>query len=177
MADEAAPEQTQDGEEASKEKKGGAPILMIIILVLLLGIIGGGVFLFFTEGGRAIIGLGVPHEEEEKKKIVRKLPEDITYYELPEMLINVHSDKDTRKPYLRLSIKLELHDPETVATLDLIKPRIIDSFQVYLRELRVTDLEGSAGSQRLKEELLKRVNAVAAPAIVDDVLFQTFVVQ
>ena len=58
-----------------------------------------------------------------------------------------------------------------------IQPRIIDRFQVYLRELRVEDLEGSAGMQRLREELLNRVNKVAHPVKVRDVLFAELLVQ
>jgi flagellar protein FliL len=56
-------------------------------------------------------------------------------------------------------------------------PRIIDNFQVYLRELRVEDLRGSGGIYRLREELLTRVNAATAPAKVVDVLFKEMLVQ
>ena len=40
-----------------------------------------------------------------------------------------------------------------------IMPRVMDAFQTYLRELRPSDLDGSAGLYRLKEELTRRVNA------------------
>ena len=56
-------------------------------------------------------------------------------------------------------------------------PRIMDNFQVYLRELRIEDLKGSAGMYRLREELLTRVNAAAAPAKIQDVLFKEILVQ
>ncbi len=62
-------------------------------------------------------------------------------------------------------------------TLDGMMPRIVDSFQIYLRELRVEDLQGSAGLQRLREELLLRVNAAIAPAKARDVLFKEMLVQ
>jgi flagellar FliL protein len=56
-------------------------------------------------------------------------------------------------------------------------PRIVDNFQVYLRELRVDDLQGSAGMYRLREELLRRVNLAVRPARVKDVLFKEMLVQ
>ena len=56
-------------------------------------------------------------------------------------------------------------------------PRIVDNFQVYLRELRLEDLRGSAGLYRLREELLSRVNIAAQPAQVNDVLFKEMLVQ
>jgi len=56
-------------------------------------------------------------------------------------------------------------------------PRIIDNFQVYLRELRLEDLRGSAGMYRLREELLTRVVAAAQPVRVKDVLFKEMLIQ
>ena len=58
-----------------------------------------------------------------------------------------------------------------------LSPRIIDNFQVYLRELRVEDLRGSAGIYRLREELLARVNNAVHPTKVKDVLFKDMLVQ
>ena len=62
-------------------------------------------------------------------------------------------------------------------TIEEMMPRIVDNFQVYLRELRVEDLKGSAGMYRLREELLKRVNVAVAPVKVNDVLFKEMLVQ
>lgn len=186
-AEEVKGDGANDGDDAKKkeaESKGSGGGMMTILLaagiptVLILVVI---VVLFFTSFGRALIGLnaaGKGHGDEEVvEEVVMELPEHITYYEMPELLVNIQTSSSKRKPYLRLAVKFEIHDPEAVKTLDLIKPRIIDAFQVYLRELRVGDLEGSAGSQRLKEELLKRVNMVSAPIKVIDVLFQVFVIQ
>ena len=56
-------------------------------------------------------------------------------------------------------------------------PRVVDNFQIYLRELRIEDLRGSGGVYRLREELLARVNAAVAPVKVTDVLFKEMLVQ
>ena len=56
-------------------------------------------------------------------------------------------------------------------------PRVMDTFQVFLRELRPTDLEGSAGTYRLKEELTRRVNTAVAPGRITAVLFKEMLVQ
>jgi len=64
--------------------------------------------------------------------------------------------------------------------LEAIKPtmpRLTDIFQTYLRELRVSDLNGSAGLFRLKEELTRRVNTVISPSQVNAVLFKEIVIQ
>ena len=56
-------------------------------------------------------------------------------------------------------------------------PRMVDIFQTYLREVRPSDLNGSAGMFRLKEELTRRVNSTIAPHQVSAVLFKEILVQ
>ncbi len=183
IGDESGDSEGEEGEggkaKKKKAKKSGSGMMTILlaagiptVLILILAVV-----LFFTSFGRGLIGLEEGDAKHGEGEAVVKLPEHITYYEMPELLVNIQTSSSKRKPYLRLAVKFEIHDPEAIKTLDLIKPRIIDAFQVYLRELRVDDLEGSIGSQRLKEELLKRVNTVAAPVKVIDVLFQVFVIQ
>ena len=72
---------------------------------------------------------------------------------------------------------LELPEAELVERIKPLMPRVMDAFQTYLRELRPTDLDGSAGLYRLKEELTRRVNAVLAPNHITAVLFKEIVVQ
>ena len=78
---------------------------------------------------------------------------------------------------MKISISLQIAREIDRAELDRIMPRIIDNFQVYLRELRLEDLRGSAGMYRLREELLTRVVAAAQPVRVKDVLFKEMLIQ
>ena len=71
----------------------------------------------------------------------------------------------------------EVADAELVPKIQPLMPRVMDAFQTYLRELRPTDLDGSAGLYRLKEELTRRVNVAVAPNKVTAVLFKEIVVQ
>jgi len=100
------------------------------------------------------------------------------FYDLPEILVNLNSQAQARKTnFLKIRVSLELQGPLDVPKVEAVIPRIIDNFQVYLRELRVDDLQGSAGMLRLREELLARVNAAIKPAKVNDVLFKEILVQ
>jgi flagellar FliL protein len=76
-----------------------------------------------------------------------------------------------------VKIVLEMADQQMVQQVQPVLPRVMDAFQTYLRELRPTDLEGSAGLYRLKEELTRRVNASIAPSRINAVLFKEVVVQ
>ena len=76
-----------------------------------------------------------------------------------------------------MKIVLEVPDAELVGKIQPLMPRVMDAFQTYLRELRPTDLDGSAGLYRLKEELTRRVNASVAPNHITAVLFKEIIVQ
>jgi flagellar FliL protein len=114
-------------------------------------------------------------EEEGESEFGGGSGEEI-FYDMPEMLVNLNTP-GRKSTYLKIRISLELQDPADVQRIELMMPRIIDNFQVYLRELRIDDLKGSAGMYRLRRELLTRVAAAAAPAQISDVLFKEMLVQ
>ena len=97
---------------------------------------------------------------------------------VPEVLVNLSTaGGNERTQYLKVKVVLELPDQEMSAQIQPVMPRLLDTFQTYLRELRPTDLDGSAGLYRLKEELTRRVNASIAPNRINAVLFKEIVVQ
>ena len=100
-----------------------------------------------------------------------------TFVDLPDVLVNLSNAGTDRTQYLKVKIVLELPDAKLVGEIQPLMPRVMDAFQTYLRELRPTDLDGSAGLYRLKEELTRRVNAAVAPNRVTAVLFKEIVVQ
>jgi flagellar protein FliL len=100
------------------------------------------------------------------------------FLDMPEVLVNLSTSGGTeRTQYLKVKVVLELPDQEMAAQIQPVMPRLMDTFQTYLRELRPTDLDGSAGLYRLKEELTRRVNAAIAPSRINAVLFKEIVVQ
>jgi len=104
-------------------------------------------------------------------------PKPLVFFDLPDFLVNLNSGGAKKASFLKLSVSLELEKQEDTARLQAVMPRIVDNFQIYLRELRIDDLRGSGGIYRLREELLARVNAAVAPVKVNDVLFKEMLVQ
>lgn len=98
------------------------------------------------------------------------------FHDLPEMVVNLAATHE-RPQYLRVKITLEVENSDVVNALKPVLPRVVDTFQVHLRELRAVDLEGSAGLFRLREELTRRVNHSIAPQRIRAVLFKEIVVQ
>jgi flagellar FliL protein len=164
-------EEPQDAAAAAPKKKkfsGKKLVLFILLPALLLG--GGGAAAFFM----GLIGGAKAEQTAEEQKPAETGPS--IYYEMPEMLVNLVSTG--KKPsYLKLKVNLELKDEEASKQIEAVLPRIVDSFQIYLRALRVEDLQGSAGILRLRQELLTRVADAAKPTEVRDVLFKEMLVQ
>jgi flagellar FliL protein len=99
-----------------------------------------------------------------------------SYVDLPEMVANLNSN--LRKPsYIKLTARIEVPNPGDVDKVKAALPRVVDLMQTYLREMRPEELRGSAGTYRLREELLVRAATAAAPAKVSDVLFTQMLVQ
>ena len=96
---------------------------------------------------------------------------------MPEVLVNLSGTANGRSQYLKAKIVLEVADQKTAEEIKPVLPRVLDSFQTYLREMRSTDLEGSAGLYRVRDELTRRVNLAVAPSRINAVLFKEILVQ
>jgi flagellar FliL protein len=99
------------------------------------------------------------------------------FVDVPDMLVNLVGAPGERVQYLKVKVVLEIKEEKQIDAIKPSMPRVTDIFQTYLRELRATDLNGSAGLFRLKEELTRRVNSAIAPLQVNAVLFKEIVVQ
>ncbi len=160
-------EQTEEGAaaEAAPAPKSKRKLIIIAAAVLLLvGAGGGGWFFFFNHHG-------------EEKHAEAPAPKPPVFVDVPDILVNLAGLPGERVQYLKIKVVLEVKDEPLVEKIKPTMPRLMDIFQTYLRELRATDLSGSAGLFRLKEELTKRVNAVISPGQVNAVLFKEVVVQ
>lgn len=153
-----------DGAEAASSKKG--KLKLIIAVAGFVAILGAGAGWFFLMRG--------PGEEKHAEAAPAKPP---SFIEVPDMMVNLVGAPGERVQYLRVKVVLEIKDEKQVEAIKPNLPRVTDLFQTYLRELRPSDLNGSAGLFRLKEELTKRVNNAVAPQQVSAVLFKEIVVQ
>lgn len=176
---EASDDENKDGDAApdgDQPKKGligkllgNKLILFGAIGAVVLLLAGGGAYFFFFSGS------GTP-DAKTVAEALPPTPPNITFDDMPDIIVNIQS-ADATPAYLKLTVSLELDSLEEKTGIEALKPRIVDQFQGYLRELRVDDLKGSAGVVRLKEELLRRINAAAAPYRVRDVLLKQMIVQ
>jgi flagellar protein FliL len=159
-----APDDEAEAPAAAPKKK--ISLKLIIIAAAGLLVLGGG-------GAAAYLFLGSSGHDKPAHADLKPA----IFVDLPDVLVNLSNASADRTQYLKVKIVLELPDPSVVAQIQPLMPRVMDAFQTYLRELRPTDLDGSAGLYRLKEELTRRVNAAVAPNRITAVLFKEIVVQ
>ena len=157
-----ADNESEDGAAGAAKPK--SKIKLIAIALVLLAVVGGGSWFMFLR----------PHKEVVAEVVAPKPP---SFIDVPEILVNLAGQPGERVQYLKAKIVLEVKDALQVPAITPAMPRITDMFQTYLRELRASDLNGSIGMFRLKEELTKRVNAAVAPTQVTAVLFKEILIQ
>lgn len=99
------------------------------------------------------------------------------YYAMPDIMVNLAGPEGERAQFLKLELVLEASDASSFDEVPSTIPRMKDQLTTFLRELRVEDLNGSAGTYRLRRELMKRFNIVMAPAKIDAVLIEGMLIQ
>jgi flagellar FliL protein len=156
-----------DDEVKAKSSKRKLPIKMLIIGVGALAVVGGGGF-----AAMKLLSKGVSDA-----KPAASVAKPAIFVDMPDVLVNLANSNTDRPQYLKVKIVLEVADSALAQQIPPLMPRVMDTFQTYLRELRPSDLEGSVGLFRLREELTRRVNAALAPAKVNAVLFKEIVIQ
>lgn len=166
----------EDG-KGKKKKKKGKKLKIIIIAVILIAAIATPAALYFMGFFKKKIEVS-DGEIRKGEEIVGKdgVIEQAVFYDMEEFIANLNVGSKTPS-FLKMTVSLELQGESQIPLVESRMPRIRDSFQIYLRELRQEDLQGSAGLYRLREELLLRINKIVYPAKINDILFKEILVQ
>ena len=160
MADETEPEPTEE------KKKGGKKGLIIGLLGALIA--GGGGF-YATYAG-LILGEHAA-EESHAESDLAPLPE-IAFIALEPMVISLGSRANSK--FLRFSAQLDV-DPASEEAVVLVLPRIVDVLNTYLRAVSEDELGKPAALERLRAQMLRRIQVVTEEGQVKDLLITEFV--
>jgi len=170
----AAVEDAPAGEAPKKKKFSGKKLVLFIILpVLLLG--GGGAAAYFL-----LLKKDPAAEEQAAAEAEEHASSE------PQVYVGLGVDKGLqvnlvstgkRQSYLNIDLWLAVKNEEDAKHLEGVMPKVIDQFQVYLRSLRIEDLQGADGVQRMRDELLMRARAAAKPVEIEDVLIKSMLAQ
>ncbi len=174
----------EEKKEEIKEKKSGLNLVLIIFIVLLLLIlVGGGVaayFLLSDNGNTQQSNIQQPQPQTQARKpsnVARS--SDLTkigpIYPLDQFIVNLLSEGGTK--FLKTKMDIELSSPELTAELDKKKPLIRDIVIRTLSSKTFQEVSTNRGKEKLKDELVDKINAVLADGHVKNIFFTEFVVQ
>ncbi len=161
---------TEQATEATPPpKRKGKKLLLVALPVALLGAGGAGAwFAGLLPGGGA--------KEATAAAVAAAAAEKPVFVDMPDIVANLNAP-GRRSSYIKLRSKLEVARAADARALQEAMPRLQDLFTTYLREVRPEELRGSAGTYRLREELMVRASLAAPPARVTDVLFVELLLQ
>jgi len=163
-------------EQEQEEKKGGKKKLIIIILLILILLGAGGAVAY------KFLVLDKQNEEQKKEKKAEKIVEEIKnveelgiQFDVGTFIVNLQ-DRDADR-YLKISVVLEVQDEKIKMELEKRLPQIKDAITTLLFTKSSSELKTEEGIEQLKEEIIKRINAILPIGGVKNVYFTDFVIQ
>lgn len=165
-------EEKENQEGQQEESKGGGKKKLLIILLP--------VFLILTGGGFAAYKflLSKPENEKESEKITKEVKSTEDHgveVEVGTFIANL-SDKDADR-YIKVTIIMEVQDEKVKEEATKRMPQIKDSINTLLFTKTSEELKSPEGIEKLKEEIIKRTNAILPLGGVKDVYFTEFIIQ
>ena len=146
-------------------------IIIISVAVLFMGMVGAGFFILWNKISQVPQDSGkvaeMPVEEEENA--IGPL------YSLDTMIVNLADHGGKR--YLRVTMALELSDPESVATIESRLPQVRDAVLMILPTKTYDDVSTTDGKITLRNQVMEKINTLMTKGRVTNIYFTEFVVQ
>ena len=185
-------EEAEEGdEEAGGEEKKGLPIKLILIVVGVLALAGGGYFAYTNFFQEEVVeetseegkeGEGDEGKEGEEGKEGKggenadEPPPDIgVMFTMNPFVVNLAGSSGKR--FLKVTVTLELSEPEVNAEFEENLQKITDSILVLLSSKTFDDVYSVEGKFKLKDEITTRTNRFLVVGHVKDAYFTEFIVQ
>ena len=145
-------------------------IFAMLIVTALAGASGG----FY---GLRVAPAGAEHRDkdahaEEKPASAASLPANSGLFDLPPIVTNLATPQDT---WIRLEASL-LFDQKTVPHPETLGAEISNDLLAFLRTTTLTQIQGIAGLQNLRQDLNERV-AIRSNGSVKEIVIRTLVLQ
>jgi flagellar protein FliL len=116
------------------------------------------------------------HSGEAKKAATPPLSPLIgTMWPIDPFIVNLADNQGER--YLKVVMQLEVSDPLVSAQLEQLKPKLRDNVMDLLTAKSYAELMDSGGKQRLRDEIVLRLNSFLTKGRIVKVYFTEFVIQ
>ena len=146
-------------------------IIIILVVLLFMGMVGAGFFILWNKISQMPQATSTAEEipVEEEENVIGPL------YTLETMIVNLADHGGKR--YLRVTMALELSDPEAVATIENRLPQIRDAILMILPTETYEDISTTEGKIALRNQVVEKINSLMTKGHVNNIYFTEFVVQ
>lgn len=166
--------------QENKSKKSGNLILIIIVGVLVLLLVVGGLVAFLL-----LSSSDTPQAQSQPMQqnvSTQKQQQRVSDYvnigimlPLDQFIVNLLSENGGR--FLKTSMNLELNSENLIPEIDKKKPLIRDIIIRLLSSKTYEEVSTSKGKERLKDEIVGKLNEVLTDGHIRNLYFTDFVVQ
>jgi len=175
----------EDGEVIEKKPKGNMVLIIVIVLLVVL-LVGGGAAAFFLLGSHddpaAAAGAAPAAQQHdaktEKKKSSKKSTDHLTIgpmYPMAPFVVNLLSETGNR--FLKVAVDLELSDAKAQPEMDHKKSLVRDIIIRTFSSKTFEEISTLKGKDKLKEEVLDKINENLSDGQIKNIYFTDFVVQ
>ena len=165
MARDNKEDEVQETEEKPAKKSGGMLkwiIIGAVSLSIVAAAVGGG--LYYFRGAETV-----------KKKPQAPPPIIGTLWPMEPYIVNLRDNNGER--YLKVVLQLEMSNPELLSELNLLKPKLRDSTLDLLSTRSYQELQEFSGKQKLREDIMIRLNSFLTSGKIVRIYFTDFVIQ
>jgi len=167
--------------EGTEKKSGGNMVLIIIVALLVLLLAGGGLAAYLLLGSgdspqpqtqqAQSAGGGSSAGATRSTNLLSIGP----VYPMDAFIVNLLSESGSR--YLKVSLDIELSSSKLAAEMDAKRSVVRDIIIRTLSSKTFEEVSTFKGKERLKDEVVTRINEVLADGHVRNIFFTDFVVQ
>lgn len=169
----------ENEEVVEGKKKGGSMVLIIIIALLVLLLVGGGAAAFLLLGSDDEMAQPAQTQQMKSAPKSSKRSTDLLtigpMYPMDQFIVNLLSESGSR--YLKVTLDIELSGEELAAEMDAKKSLVRDIIIRSLSAKTFEEVSTMKGKDRLKDEVVSKVNEVLADGQIRNIFFTDFVVQ
>ncbi len=162
-------EEVVETEEAPPKPSLLKTLIPAAISAVVLGAVAAGVA-FVLPGGSSETACADAGNAYAKKQT--KSYDEIAFVNLEPLVVSLGPNANSE--YLKISITLETNASE-VKAVEHLKPKFRDVLNTYLRAVNESDLVEPAAMIRLRAQMLRRIQLIAPPGAIDNVLITDFV--
>ena len=172
----------EDADGAVEKKPKSNMVLIIVVVLLVVLLIGGGAAAFLLLGSHDETAAPTQTTQQdakvEKKKSGKKSTDHLAIgpmYPMAQFVVNLLSESGNR--FLKVSIDLELSDPKLQPEMDHKKSLIRDIIIRTFSSKTFEEISTLKGKDKLKDEVLDKINENLSDGQVKNIYFTDFVVQ